>query len=347
MKKKLQQNIILWLSITYLILFITGWIILSIYNCTYLFYFKLISTLLIIAGIVIGTIIAIKKLNYEKQIKIQLYTAYFLLEGILSIVLLAIVLFPLLYQRERITQIDNVWYVEIKRSTLVDTSLNYYDFKYLIFRKKQPRFVKNYNNYFAPENYIGTTYYDEEGNVIRSTTGNKTPAVESEPDITEAEAEKNTQNNNTFPREVLYTKTFDNNVVIKITSIDAVLARRLAMIVEKSTDGGKTFANVLTQDSLIVGDEAEYIFLNENIGFIKELKENENRGLRVTRDGGKTFEEVIFKVKKEELPYLYIDKMPYFEDNTLKLDASMYYAKTPEIKKLKSNDNGLTWQPDE
>ena len=342
MKKKLLQNIILWLSITYLILFITGWIILSIYNCTYLFYFKLISTLLIIAGIVIGTIIAIKKLNYEKQIKIQLYTAYFLLEGILSIVLLAIVLFPLLYQRERITMIDNTWYVEIKRSTLVDASLNYYDLKYLIFRKKQPKFVQNYNNYFTPENYIGTTYYDEEGNVIRSTTGNNNQTEELETDI-----EENAQKEYTFPREVLYTKTFDNNVVIKITNIDAVLARRLAVIVEKSTDGGKTFTNVLTQDSLIVGDEAEYIFLNENIGFIKELKENENRGLRVTRDGGKSFEEVIFKVKKEELPYLYIDKMPYFEDNTLKLDASMYYAKTPEIKKLKSNDNGLTWQPDE
>ena len=342
MKNKIAENKILWISITYLILFIIGWIILSICNYTYLFYFKLISTLLIIVGVVIGTIIAIKKSNYEKQIKIQLYTAYFLLEGILSIVLLAIVLFPLLYQRERITQIDNVWYVEIKRSTLVDASLNYYDLKYLIFRKKQPKFVQNYNNYFTPENYIGTTYYDEEGNVIRSTTGNNNQTEELETD-----AEENAQKDYTFPREVLYTKTFDNNVVIKITSIDAILARRLAVIVEKSTDGGKTFTNVLTQDSLIVGDEAEYIFLNENIGFIKELKENENRGLRVTKDGGKTFEEVIFKVKKEELPYLYIDNMPYFEDNTLKLDASMYYTKIPEIKKLKSNDNGLTWQPDE
>ena len=342
MKNKIAENKILWISIIYLILFIIGWIILSICNYTYLFYFKLISTLLIIVGVVIGTIIAIKKLKYEKQIKIQLYTAYFLLEGILSIVLLAIVLFSLLYQRERITMIDNTWYVEIKRSTLVDASLNYYDLKYLIFRKKQPKFVQNYNNYFTPENYIGTTYYDEEGNVIRSTTGNNNQTEELETDI-----EENAQKEYTFPREVLYTKTFDNNVVIKITSIDAILARRLAVIVEKSTDGGKTFTNVLTQDSLIVGDEAEYIFLNENIGFIKELKENENRGLRVTRDGGKTFEEVIFKVKKEELPYLYIDKMPYFEDNTLKLDASMYYAKTPEIKKLKSNDNGLTWQPDE
>ncbi len=342
MKNKIAENKILWISIIYLILFIIGWIILSICNYTYLFYFKLISTLLIIVGVVIGTIIAIKKSNYEKQIKIQLYTAYFLLEGILSIVLLAIVLFPLLYQRERITMIDNTWYVEIKRSTLVDASLNYYDLKYLIFRKKQPKFVQNYNNYFTPENYIGTTYYDEEENVIRSTTGNNNQTEELETD-----AEENAQKDYTFPREVLYTRTFDNNVVIKITSIDAILARRLAVIVEKSTDGGKTFTNVLTQDSLIVGDEAEYIFLNENIGFIKELKENENRGLRVTKDGGKTFEEVIFKVKKEELPYLYIDNMPYFEDNTLKLDASMYYAKTPEIKKLKSNDNGLTWQPDE
>ena len=342
MKNKIAENKILWISIIYLILFIIGWIILSICNYTYLFYFKLISTLLIIVGVVIGTIIAIKKLKYEKQIKIQLYTAYFLLEGILSIVLLAIVLFPLLYQRERITMIDNTWYVEIKRSTLVDASLNYYDLKYLIFRKKQPKFVQNYNNYFTPENYIGTTYYDEEGNVIRSTTGNNNQTEELETDI-----EENAQKEYTFPREVLYTRTFDNNVVIKITSIDAILARRLAVIVEKSTDGGKTFTNVLTQDSLIVGDEAEYIFLNENIGFIKELKENENRGLRVTRDGGKAFEEVIFKVKKEELPYLYIDKMPYFEDNTLKLDASMYYTKIPEIKKLKSNDNGLTWQPDE
>ena len=228
MKNKIAENKILWISITYLILFIIGWIILSICNYTYLFYFKLISTLLIIVGVVIGTIIAIKKSNYEKQIKIQLYTAYFLLEGILSIVLLAIVLFPLLYQRERITQIDNVWYVEIKRSTLVDASLNYYDLKYLIFRKKQPKFVQNYNNYFTPENYIGTTYYDEEGNIIRNTTGNNNQTEELETD-----AEENAQKDYTFPREVLYTRTFDNNVVIKITSIDAILARRLAVIVEK------------------------------------------------------------------------------------------------------------------
>lgn len=341
MKNKIAENKILWISITYLILFIIGWIILSICNYTYLFYFKLISTLLIIAGIVIGTIIAIKKSNYEKQIKIQLYTAYFLLEGILSIVLLAIVLFSLLYQRERITMIDNTWYVEIKRSTLVDASLNYYDLKYLIFRKKQPKFVQNYNNYFTPENYIGTTYYDEEGNIIRNTTGNQNKTEKEE-----IEVEENIQTDNTFQREVLYTKEFGNNIIIKITSIDAILAGRLAVIVEKSTDGGTTFTNQLTQDSLIVGDEAEYLFLNENIGFIKELKENENRGLRVTRDGGKTFEEVIFKVKKDELPYLYIDKMPYFEDNILKLEASMYYANNPEIKKLRSNDNGLTWQED-
>ena len=341
MKNKIKENKILWISITYLILFIIGWIILSIFNCTYLFYFKVISALLIIIGIVIGTIKAIRKLKYEKQVKIQLYTAYFMVEGILSIVLLGIVLFPLLYQTERITQIDNVWYVEIKHSTLVNASLNYYDFKYLIFRKKHPKFVKNYNNYFAPENYIGTTYYDEKGNIIRNTTENQNKTGEEE-----TEVEEHIPTEDTFPREVLYTKTFDNNVVIKITSIDAILARRLAVIVEKSTDGGKTFTNVLTQDSLIVGDEAEYLFLNENIGFIKELKENENRGLRVTRDGGKTFEEVIFKVNKEELPYLYIDKMPYYEDNILKLDASMYYTNTPEIKKLRSNDNGLTWQKD-
>ena len=341
MKNKIKENKILWISIIYLIIFIISWIILSIFNCTYLLYFKIISALFIIIGIIMGTIKAIRKLEYEKEIKIQLYIAYFLVEGILSIIFLIIILFPLLFQTERITQIDNIWYVEIKRSTLVDASINYYDFKYLIFRKKQPKFVRNYNNYFAPENYIGTAHYDDEGNVIKNTEENTTITKEEE-----IEAEKNAQKDYSFPREVLYTKTFDNNVVVKITSIDAILARRLAVIVEKSTDGGKTFTNQLTQDSLIVGDEAEYLFLNETIGFIKELKENENRGLRVTRDGGKTFEEVIFKVKKDELPYLYIDKMPYFEDNILKLEASMYYANDPEIKKLRSNDNGLTWQED-
>ena len=64
MKDKIKENKILWISIIYLILFITGWIILSIYNCTYLFYFKVISVVFIIIGIVIGTIKAIKKLKY-------------------------------------------------------------------------------------------------------------------------------------------------------------------------------------------------------------------------------------------------------------------------------------------
>lgn len=352
MVKIVKKNIILLLSIGYLIVFIIGWLVLSYLKYTYLFKFKLISIFIILFGIILGTIKIINSLNCDKKVKIPLYILYILVESIIGVITIGIIIFPLLYDTEKVITIDHEKYVEVTHSFLFSNGIYYYDYENFIYRKTQPRIVKSYDDSLDPDNYLDTVYYDDEGNVIKTTKEDEKISNNEDEKISNNKEEKENNKNTdekvdlkpyVFEREILYSKTF-NDIVIRITKIDVALALKDIIIVEKSTDGGKTFTNQLKEKNLIVGNGAEYLFLKENIGFIKEDKNDLNKGLIVTRDGGKTFEPVNLKVDKETLSYLYVEKMPYYDHNLLKLDISLYYTKKPTIKTMISKDNGLTWE---
>ena len=279
----------------------------------------------------IGTVITIRNSKYEEKDKFLLYCVYLAIELIISFIVILIISFPLLYQTEKIVKKDGILYIEEKYSFLLSNYINYYKFSNIIFRTKKVSIYKSYNNSLSDDEYLKTTYYDDEGKVIKEETKEDVSIdnLETSPD----------------DLEVLYTKKIDQNISFRILRVDYILNGRSLVYVEKSSDGGKTFVNNLetTDKILTVNNEASYKFLNEFIGFINNNNSTlENKGLIVTRDGGETFEDVIFKI--DEVDYLYLDGMPYFEDNNLKLNGKLYLSNNPENITLISYDNGLSWE---
>lgn len=327
---KIKDKLLIY-SLIYLCLFVIFWFILNALNYEYLQWFKIFSVLLIIIGIMIGTVITIRNSKYEEKDKFLLYCVYLAIELIISFIVILIISFPLLYQTEKIVKKDGILYIEEKYSFLLSNYINYYKFSNIIFRTKKVSIYKSYNNSLSDDEYLKTTYYDDEGKVIKEETKEDVSIdnLETSPD----------------DLEVLYTKKIDQNISFRILRVDYILNGRSLVYVEKSSDGGKTFVNNLetTDKFLTVNNEASYKFLNEFIGFINNNNSTlENKGLIVTRDGGETFEDVIFKI--DEVDYLYLDGMPYFEDNNLKLNGKLYLSNNPENITLISYDNGLSWE---
>ena len=327
---KIKDKLLIY-SLIYLCLFVIFWFILNALNYEYLQWFKIFSVLLIIIGIMIGTVITIRNSKYEEKDKFLLYCVYLAIELIISFIVILIISFSLLYQTEKIVKKDGILYIEEKYSFLLSNYINYYKFSNIIFRTKKVSIYKSYNNSLSDDEYLKTTYYDDEGKVIKEETKEDVSIDNLETSLDDL--------------EILYTKKIDQNISFRILRVDYILNGRSLVYVEKSSDGGKTFVNNLetTDKFLTVNNEASYKFLNEFIGFINNNNSTlENKGLIVTRDGGETFEDVIFKI--DEVDYLYLDGMPYFEDNNLKLNGKLYLSNNPENITLISYDNGLSWE---
>ena len=120
----------------------------------------------------------------------------------------------------------------------------------------------------------------------------------------------------------------------------------------RSKDNGKNFY-IVSDDVIQVSNEAKFVFLNENLGFAintgKIYLDNSKTGLYVTIDSGKTFTSSNFKYTNENVDYISIEGIPYYENNVLKIKCSVYQINSKkdgyENKELifTSNDNGLTW----
>ena len=144
----------------------------------------------------------------------------------------------------------------------------------------------------------------------------------------------------------LYQVNF-NQTILKWEKYDYALGQKMLVGVEKSLDNGKTFTKV-TKEPLAVSFEAQFSFLNENLGFVlatKSLsKTNDYLGFYVTQDGGKTFQNSIINYQNENIEYLNVEMLPYQINAKLKMEASIYLNKNEtETLKFVSEDNGLTW----
>lgn len=158
-------------------------------------------------------------------------------------------------------------------------------------------------------------------------------------------------NNKIVDENTLYTKQF-KNVVLKFKKYDYALGQKILVGVEKSTDRGKTF-KMVSDEYISVSNEARFLFIDENIGFAistKDINRNNNYiGFKVTHDGGKTFKDAVFNYVNDRVSIITIEDLPYYEDNILKLECSIYDIKSDgagyEYIKLifESNDGGLTW----
>ena len=149
----------------------------------------------------------------------------------------------------------------------------------------------------------------------------------------------------------LYSIKF-GNTKLRFERYDYSLGQNQIVGVEKSTNKGKTYEK-LTMNTIEVSMEPKFVFLNEKLGFAiakQNLTKNNNYiGLKVTQDGGKTFVDGKINYDNPDIEILTIEDVPYYEDNLLKIHASIYQVKEDksgyETKDLifVSLDEGLMW----
>lgn len=147
----------------------------------------------------------------------------------------------------------------------------------------------------------------------------------------------------------LYTEAFDD-ICLKFERYEYVLGQNMIVGVEKSVDGCKTYRQV-TSNYVVVSNESKFKFMNENQAFIisRELlsRDYDFRGLKVSNDGGVTFTDATFEFVHDKVDVLNVMGFPYFEDNKLKLECSIYEPGADGyhevILTFISEDNGLSW----
>ena len=147
----------------------------------------------------------------------------------------------------------------------------------------------------------------------------------------------------------MYEQRFSDTNIIRLRLIDYISYKDI-VVVEKSTDNGVSFNNILENDEkyLTINREADVTFVSEDIGFIFDLgllgRDDRYKKFLVTTDGGKTFSDVSITINGYgDLDYYYINNTPYLKDDKLVLDVSVPVENDLKDIVLVSNDNGLTF----
>ena len=340
--KSLLKNPLFY-GIIYLIIYLTGYIILTYYNYTYFGIVKTVSIIVILIIIVLR-VVMIFKIDLKKKNK--LFTPYFCAE-IIIFILLFLSLGYFLGFREREITLYNKKMVEVRYSFLNKDTVFYYDYVNPFIRKTTIKKKVYYDQDISQENYLSTDFYNNEGNLI-----GKTYSQNLEEEIEILDVKSGSYNSTTveaFLDRILYEKRFNKTDVIRVRVTDSILAGRDIIVVEKSTDNGISYKNILENNDkyLIVNRDTSVTFVNNKIGFIFDLgllgRDDRYKKFLATTDGGKTFSDVTIKINGYgTLDYYYINKLPYLEEGNLVLEVSVLSGENLKDIKLSSND-GLTF----
>ena len=367
---KIKNNIFL-TDLIFIIFNIFLNIIFYIFNIRFRLWFIILIIIISILGFIIGIIQLLYKASENKKTIIIFSLLYVVCMIIFIIIVMPFINFVsfFCYRPEHTVILDGKKYVAVVNSFLY-VDVDYYDYYGPLLMGTKVRvhgyfgeggfdpFV-NFNNV----NNVEYTYYDsnekiiskKEERFIRDDDGNIIDRDIYEKDINN-ENKFNENDNYILPEqeEVLYEKKF-NDTILRFGKVDSGLGQNILVHVLRSKDNGKNFY-VISDDLIKVSDEAKFVFLNENLGFAIStgkifLKQNVN-SIYVTNDSGKTFQSSNFKYENDNVTYLDVVDLPYFENNTLKIKCSAYQFNSDigkyEDKELIfiSNDNGLNWELD-
>lgn len=149
----------------------------------------------------------------------------------------------------------------------------------------------------------------------------------------------------------LYVKNF-GSTVFKFERYDFVLGQNMLVGVEKSTNQGKTYIKI-TEEPIIVSQDAQFLFLDDTLAFILSTKnitrQTNFKGLKISIDGGVTFNDAAFQYENERVDLITIEGLPYYEDSVLKLKCSVYDLNATQDEYVdvelifSSNDQGFNW----
>ncbi len=368
MKKTLKwmKNNILICDVIFIIFNVSLSFILYLCNIKFRLWFLLLIILICVIGFFIGIIQSLYKVTNNKIKSFFLGILYFSPAIILVILFMPIISLFLIfsYKPEHVVTIDNRKYVAVVKSFLY-VNVDYYNY-YGPFLMGTEIKIHGYfgKGGFDPyensnKNYnVEYTYYDNNGKVTtkKEIINSEDKDNTSHDDVYEEDFnEENFNINDDYilpeDEEVLYEKEFQDTI-LRFSKLDNCLARNMLVNVLESKDNGKSF-NLMTKDPIQVSLEAKFIFLNEKQGFAisngKIYLDDGQPGIYVTNDSGKTFNEAKFEYKNDNVEYISIEGLPYYDKNVLKLECSVYQINSNrdgyENKKLIfiSNNNGLTW----
>ena len=334
----------LFYGVIYVILYFIGYLVLAHYNYTYFGIIKLVSIIIILITIVFS-IISIYKTKKEKKIK--LFTLYIFIE-VVTVILLFLILGYFLGDRDSVVTLYNKRLVESKSRFLASDTVFYYDYINPFVRGNTLRKKMYYDKEISKEDYLRTEFFDDNGNVIKDTYSQN---IEEEIEVMDV---KNGSYGSTtiesFLSNILYESRFNKTDIIRVRVIDTALAGKDIIVVEKSTDNGLSFKNILKNEDkyLIVNRDTDVTFVNENIGFIFDLgllgKDDRYKKFLVTTDGGKTFSDFSITINGYgDLDYYYINYLPRLKKDKLVLTVAVPDGNDLKDIELVSNDNGLTF----
>lgn len=349
---KIKNNILKCTTI-FSVLFIIINFILYLFDIRFRLWFFCLICLLIIIGFILSVIkISFTKSKLQRTIMLSSLVMT-IIYSVINLTIL-IILFSNRYKPEHTIIINDIKYVAVvNASKYVD--VDYYDYYGPILMGTKVKIhgyfgEGDYDPFTSQEGFKipEYTYYDNNGinvkfkdkEIIKDDESEKKYLVEIYTSI------KNRIIYSLENPEFLYEKRFDK-IILRFKKIDNVLGQNIIVKVFKSEDNGENFYPV-SDEFIKVSKEAKFVFLNEELGFALStgkisLKDN-IECMYVTQDGGKTYEKATFNYNRDSANYLDINGLPYFEDDKLKLNASVYKNRYEDIDlTFISNDNGLTW----
>ncbi len=342
--------------------------ILYLINIRFRFWVIILIILISIIGFIIGIIQNIfKSSKYKKTIIITSVLC------IVSMLILITIFMPFIsfisifsYHPEHTVSLDDKKYVAVVNSfPFVDVDYyNYYGPLLMGTKIKVHGYFGegDFDPFKEPDtaNFAEYTYYDKNGEAkfirnetfIKDSNGKIIDKNVYEENVNSSDV-NNKNNDYVLPEdeEVLYEKKF-GKTILRFAKLDNGLGQNVMVNVIRSKDNGKNYYT-MSDEPIVVSNEAKFVFLNENLGFAiptgKIYLDNSKPGLYVTNDSGKTFSASNFKYENKNVEYISIEDVPYYDENTLKIKCSVYQHNSNkgeyESKELIfiSNDSGVTW----